>query len=52
MGVSTLSLNENWGNCITEEQIGGEAGGVNAWYTLHFAALNDIVMYFSLCSCK
>lgn len=48
MGISALSLNENWGNCIKEEQIGGKAGVVNAWYIMHFAAFNNIVMYFFL----
>lgn len=43
-----LCLNENWGNCIKKEQISDKAEGVNAWYIMHFAALNNIVMYFFL----
>lgn len=48
MSASALSLNENWGNCIREEQISDKAEGVNAWYIMRFAALNNIVMYFFL----
>lgn len=45
------SHNENWGNLIKDSKlVTGQK--LNACSITWFSALNNMVMYFSLCSCK